>query len=126
MNWLREIRKIFVQIIEIFVQTAYTISINRKGVDDMTGTTTNISIRMDADLKAQADALFAELGMNLSTAFNIFVRQALREGRIPFDISLNYPNERTVAAMLEAERIAKDPSVKGYTDLDELFAALKA
>ena len=92
----------------------------------MAGTTTNISIRMDADLKAQADALFAELGMNLSTAFNIFVRQALREGRIPFDISLNYPNERTVAAMLEAERIAKDPSVKGYTDLDELFADLKA
>ena len=40
----------------------------------MAGNTTNISIRMDADLKAQADALFAELGMNLSTAFNIFVR----------------------------------------------------
>ena len=55
----------------------------------MAGNTTNISIRMDADLKAQADALFAEL------------------------------------AMLEAERIAKDPSVKGYNDLDELFADLK-
>ena len=68
----------------------------------MAGTTTNISIRMDADLKAQADALFSELGMNLSTAFNIFVRQSLREGRI-----------------------ARDPSVKGYTDLDELFADLK-
>ena len=44
----------------------------------MAGNTTNISIRMDADLKAQADAFFAELGMNLSTAFNIFVRQSLR------------------------------------------------
>lgn len=92
----------------------------------MAGTTTNISIRMDADLKAQADALFAELGMNLSTAFNIFVRQSLREGRIPFDITLNQPNNGTIAAMLEAERIAKDSSVKGYTDLDELFADLKA
>ncbi len=91
----------------------------------MAGTTTNISIRMDADLKAQADALFAELGMNLSTAFNIFVRQSLREGGIPFDISLNTPNKETVAAMLEAERIAKDPSVKGYDDLDELFSDLK-
>ncbi|MCI9329560.1 MAG: type II toxin-antitoxin system antitoxin, RelB/DinJ family [Ruminococcus sp.] len=59
-------------------------------------------------------------------AFNIFVRQSLREGRIPFDISLNQPNSETVAAMLEAERIAKDPSVKGYTDLDELFTDLKA
>ena len=67
-----------------------------------------------------------ELGMNLSTAFNVFVRQSLREGRIPFDISLNQPNKETIAAMLEAERIAKDPSVKGYNDLDELFADLKA
>ncbi|MDO4921197.1 MAG: type II toxin-antitoxin system RelB/DinJ family antitoxin [Phascolarctobacterium sp.] len=88
--------------------------------------TTNISIRMDADLKAKADALFSEFGMSLSTAFNIFVRQSLREGKIPFDISLNKPNKETIAAMLEGEKIAKDPSVKGYTDLDELFADLKA
>lgn len=81
---------------------------------------------MDSELKAQADALFGELGMNLSTAFNVFVRQSLREGRIPFDISLNQPNKETVAAMLEAESIATDSSVKGYHDLDELFADLKA
>ena len=92
----------------------------------MAGATTNISIRMDSDLKTQADALFAELGMNLSTAFNIFVRQSLREGKIPFEISLNQPNKETIAAMLEAERIAKDPSVKGYTDLNTLFEELKA
>ena len=97
----------------------------QKGVDTMAGTTTNISIRMDSDLKAQADALFAELGMNLSTAFNIFVRQSLREGGIPFEVKLEQPNKETIAAMLEAERIAKDPSVKGYNDLDELFADLK-
>ena len=81
----------------------------------MAGTTTNISIRMDSDLKAQADALFSELGM----------RQSIREGGIPFEISINQPNKETIAAMLEAERIAKDPSVKGYNDLDELFADLK-
>lgn len=97
----------------------------QKGVDRMAGNTTNISIRMDADLKAQADALFTELGMNLTTAFNIFVRQSLREGGIPFEVRLEQPNKETVAAMLEAERIAKDPSVKGYNDLDELFADLK-
>ena len=91
----------------------------------MAGSTTNISIRMDSDLKAQADSFFGELGMNLSTAFNIFVRQSLRDGRIPFDISLNQPNKETSAAMSEAEKIAKDPSVKGYNDLDELFADLK-
>ena len=88
-------------------------------------TTTNINIRMDSDLKAQADALFGELGMNLSTAFNIFVRQSIRDGGIPFEITLKQPSKDTIAAMLEAERIAKDPSVKGYNDLDELFAELK-
>ena len=91
----------------------------------MAGTTTNISIRMDSELKAQADALFAELGMNLSTAFNIFVRQSLREGGIPFEIKLEQPNKETVAAMLEAEKIAKDPNVKHYTNLDELFEDLR-
>ena len=87
--------------------------------------TTNVSIRMDTELKAQADELFAELGMNLSTAFNIFVRQSLREGGIPFEIRTDRPNKETIAAMLEAENIAKDPKVKGYTDLDEIFADLK-
>lgn len=92
----------------------------------MAGNTTNISIRMDSDLKAQADALFNELGMNITTAFNIFVRQSLREGKIPFDISLNQPNRETLAALMEADRIAKDSTVKGYSDLDELFRDLKA
>lgn len=87
--------------------------------------TTNISIRMDSEVKARADALFAELGMNLTTAFNIFVRQSLREGGLPFRVRLETPNKETMAAMLEAERIAKDSSVKGYTDLDELFTDLK-
>ncbi|MCI2153381.1 MAG: type II toxin-antitoxin system RelB/DinJ family antitoxin [Solobacterium sp.] len=81
---------------------------------------------MDSDLKAQADALFNELGMNISTAFSIFVRQSLREGKIPFEISLNQPDGETLAALMEADRIAKDQTVKGYSDLDELFENLKA
>ena len=87
--------------------------------------TTNVTIRLDSQLKSQAEALFSELGLNLSTAFGIFLRQSVREGRIPFTISLNNPNQETIAALLEAERIAKDPSVKAYTDLNELFADLK-
>jgi len=90
----------------------------------MAGNTTNISIRMDNDLKAAAEALYAELGMNLSTAFNIFVRQSLREGGIPFKITTQTPNQETVNAMLEAEIIAKDASVKGYTNMNELFTDL--
>ena len=91
----------------------------------MEGKTTNISIRMDTELKAKAEALFAELGMNISTAFNIFVRQSLRDGGIPFEITLGRPNKGTLEAMLEAERIAKDSSVKGYQNMDELFADLE-
>ena len=86
--------------------------------------TSNISIRMDSELKAAAEALFEELGMNLSTAFNIFVRQSLRERRIPFVIAEGTPHKETVSAMLEAERIAKDSSIKGYHNVDELFADL--
>lgn len=86
--------------------------------------TSNISIRMDSDLKAAAEELYEELGMNLSTAFNIFVRQSLRERRIPFKITEGTPNKETVYAMLEAEKIAKNPNVKGYHDVDELFADL--
>lgn len=86
--------------------------------------TTNISIRMDTELKAAAEALYEELGMNLSTAFNIFVRQSLRERGIPFKITEGNPNQETVSALLEAERIAKDSSVKGYRNVDELFADL--
>ena len=86
--------------------------------------TSNISIRMDSNLKAAAEALYEELGMNLSTAFNIFVRQSLRERGIPFKITEGTFKKETVSAMLEAERIAKDSSIKGYHDIDEFFSDL--
>lgn len=85
--------------------------------------TTNISIRMDAALKKEADQLFSEMGMNISTAFNIFVRQAIRERAIPFQIQLGNPNRETIAAMLEAEQIAKDSRVPDYARAREAFAA---
>lgn len=86
--------------------------------------TANISIRMDANLKAAAEALYEELGMNLSTAFNIFVRQSLRVGGIPFMITTEAPNAITVSAMLEAERIANDPNAQKFSSVEELFAEL--
>lgn len=86
--------------------------------------TTNISIRMDNDLKAAAEKLYSELGMNISTAFNIFVRQSLREGGIPFMITTETFNHETVSAMLEAEKISNNSSVKSYTDVDKLIEDL--
>lgn len=114
---------IFVQCIEFFVQMTYNISEKERDIMAKSNTS-NISIRMDSNLKAAAEELYEELGMNLSTAFNIFVRQSLRERGIPFKITEGTPNKETVSAMLEAERIAKNPNVKGYRDVDELFADL--
>ena len=88
--------------------------------------TTNISIRMDVELKKQAEQLFSDLGMNMTTAFNIFLRQAVRQQRIPFDIALKVPNTETIAAMEEAERIGCDPLVKGYTDVNQMMKELLA
>ena len=50
--------------------------------------TTDLKIRIDKDLKDQAEVFFNELGLNMSSAFNIFVRQSLRQGKIPFELSL--------------------------------------
>lgn len=47
---------------------------------------TSITIRVDEELKKEAEVFFAEIGMNMSTAFSVFVRQCLREQRIPFEI----------------------------------------
>ena len=85
----------------------------------------NVSIRMDMQLKKQAEELFSDLGLNMTTAVTMFLRQAVRSQGIPFEIS-RVPNAETIAAMQEAERIAHDPNVKGYNDLDELFRVLKS
>lgn len=64
----------------------------------------NVTLRVDEDLKKQAESLFSELGMNLTTAFNIFLRQSVREQQIPFQVSKNVPNAVTLAAMDASER----------------------
>nr|WP_279057847.1 type II toxin-antitoxin system RelB/DinJ family antitoxin [Mobiluncus mulieris] len=63
----------------------------------------NVTVRMDSELKTRADEVFAQMGMNLSTAVNIFLRQTLREGQLPFTPSL-VPNAETVAALEESEQ----------------------
>ena len=77
----------------------------------------NITFRIDAELKK----LFSELGISLSTALNIFLHQSVREQKIPFDITLKIPNPDTIAAMVEAERISRDPAVKGYTNVGQML-----
>ena len=92
----------------------------------MANKTSNVSFRIDHNLKVQADILFSQLGLNMTTAFNIFLRQVVREGCIPFDITINTPNAETIAALLEAERIARDPSARHYVDVEEALKELKS
>lgn len=86
---------------------------------------TNFSVRMDSDIKKQCETLYGELGMTLTTAINVFLRQSLRAGGFPFEVRLDQPNKDTIAAMLEAERIAKDPVVRHYADVEEALRELK-
>ena len=81
-----------------------------------------VSFRMDDALKKQADELFNDLGMNLTTAFTIFVKQAVREQGIPFEISREVPNSKTLEAIREVEEMKKNPSFgKSYTDIDKMM-----
>ncbi len=80
--------------------------------------TTNITIRMDADLKKQAEELFSDLGMNLTTAFTVFAKQAVREQKLPFAVSRIY-NAETLKAIEDARNgIGLS---RGFTSVAELM-----
>ena len=93
-----------------------------KGVNRMAKVSTSISI--DADVKAKAQELFAEFGMDLSTAINIFLKQSIYERRIPFAIRRELPNETTLKAMDDAEN---DENMYGpFNSVAEMMEALNA
>lgn len=74
----------------------------------MAKVSTNISI--DPKLKENSVALFAQFGLDLSTAISLFLQQSVREQRIPFEIRLEVPNATTKAALAEFEEMKKDKS----------------
>ncbi len=85
---------------------------------------TNINVRTDEDIKAKCESLFESLGMTMSTAINIFLRQSLRTNGLPFDVRADIPNETTLAAFREGDAILADSSTKGYSSIQELREAL--
>lgn len=86
--------------------------------------TTNFSVRLDSDLKKQSEALYGELGVNLTTAINVFLRKSLKVGGFPFEVRNDEPNRETKLALLEAEKLSKDPNVKGL-DVEDALRELK-
>lgn len=87
--------------------------------------TTNLNIRTDKDIKEQAEEIFSELGLNMTTAVNMFLRTTIREHGIPFELKLDVPNETTAAAIEEGRRLMKDPTAPKYSSIDTLKAALE-
>lgn len=86
---------------------------------------TNVNIRMDADLKRQFEAFCADMGMTMTTAFNVFAKKAVREYRIPFEIGGDVPNAETREAIREVQRMKADPALgKTYTDVDQMVEEL--
>ena len=79
----------------------------------------NINLRIDPEIKKQAEAMFADMGLTMSTAINIFIRQTLRQGKIPFEITSDIPNAETLAAIDDVNK-GRNLS-KLYTDVDKMF-----
>lgn len=81
----------------------------------------NLTISID-DADKQCIAEFCnQVGMTVSGLYNVFTKQVLREGRIPFEIAVDRANVR---ALKEGDRIANDPKAKGYTNVKDLMEAL--
>lgn len=82
-----------------------------------------LQTRVDTETKLEAESLFDSLGLDITTAIRLFLRQSINQQRIPFDIvppKYNF-SEETLAAIDEARRISKDSSVKTYSSVKELF-----
>ena len=94
-------------------------------MDVEVGRMTNVTIRMDEGLKQQSEALFAEMGLNMTTAITLFVKTAVRENRIPFEIRVdpffsakNQERLRAAAADMDARRNVARHELIGVDDDD--------
>jgi DNA-damage-inducible protein J len=87
--------------------------------------TTNLNIRIDKELKSQADKVFSELGMNFTTAVTVFVRQAVREQKIPFEITLN-PSGSSERGLFALRQLRAESENRGFISDDELKVEIRA
>ncbi len=71
---------------------------------------TNLNIRTDKEIKNQAEEIFNELGLNMTTAINMFLKTVVREYGIPFELKLDVPQETAPEAVLESKKMLSDLS----------------
>ena len=88
--------------------------------------TANYNIRLNPDVKAKAEKTFAEFGLNLSEAINVFLHMSIMRRGFPFEVTYHKPNEMLLASFKEADAILADPNFTGYSSIEELNAAMDA
>ena len=85
--------------------------------------TTNINVRIDSELKVQAESLFSDLGLNMSTAIIIFLKSAVSHDGLPFEVKRSVPNAETRAAIAEYAEMKRNPSAyKRYDSFDDVLS----
>lgn len=89
----------------------------------------NLTITLNDEDKKGISDFCEQIGMTVSGLYNVFTKQVLREGRIPFEISVDRPNRKTIKAMKEGdkiiEKIRKNPdAVKTYNSVKEAMEAM--
>lgn len=87
--------------------------------------TVNLNIRTDKEIKEKAENIFQELGLNMTTAINMFLRTSIRENGIPFDLKIDSVNDETKLAIEEGRKIADDKTIEGYVSIEQLKKALE-
>lgn len=87
--------------------------------------TTNFCVRMDSELKKQCESLYGELGITLTSAINVFLRQSLRVGGFPFDVRLEQPKKSKAPTLTDAERQARDSFAKRCSSVEEVLNAIE-
>ena len=82
-----------------------------------------LSVRMDEYTKNSFSNFCNEIGMSISTAFNIFAKKVVRDQKFPFELSISdeISNKETIAALEESEALLKNPNVKKYNTAEELM-----
>ena len=116
-----------IEISSVYRLTTYTVRIIvvLKGADTMA--TSPTQIRIDSTVKTEANELFSELGIDMSSAVNIFLRQCILRGGLPFKVEVPKYNAETLAAMQEARDIMSGKiQATSYSTTDELLKALNA
>ena len=125
--FIKKNKKVYEELDKFCCLAMYTncIIIALKGADTMA--TSPTQIRIDSKVKAEANELFSELGIDMSSAVNIFLRQCILHGGLPFKVEVPKFNAETLAAMQEARDIMSGKiQATSYNTTDELLKALNA